>query len=517
LLVETTPKGHCVYRHFYNLAENPFKLAPDPAYHFRGRHQEEAIAHLQYAVTEGEGFIAISGDPGVGKTMACRMFVENLDDRAEAAYIFGPVGSPVELLKAINGELGLETTTDSLKRLTEDLNDYLMQKKVAGKRVAVFLDDAQSLSDEVLEQVRLLSNLETTRDKLLQIVLVGRPGLADTLASRELRQLGQRVSVAYHIGPLSREETAAYIQHRLSVASRVPGVRFDADAVRRIHRYSRGVPRNINIACDRALSAAFARKAKRVDGEIAAEAIAYLRGASRQPHERARLLRVLGWAAAGVLLLVAATAYYYDRSPDALEMPAAVPTSTPGSNSVEASRAAPPAETSPVSEMEPVPAASAALPAEEAVSEHVAPPGPSAENETANDPEAERTAAVQPPTEAPKAAKPPPPLEKTPPDGPKAPPKIEAASPDTTEPAPVYSHSVQVGAFLEEDNAERIASELVAKGYPARIVTISDLHNRTWHTVRIGDFPTREPALRRAAEFSAREQMDAAVRPYNAF
>jgi cell division protein FtsN len=290
-------------------------------------------------------------------------------------------------------------------------------------------------------------------------------------------------------------------------------VRFDAEAVHRIHKYSRGIPRHINIACDRALTAGFARKAKRIDGEIAAEAIAYLRGAARRPNNRSRRLGVLGWTAAGFLMLLAAAAYHYHGSPEAPQTQTAVPTSSPATTAIEASRNASPEETPPVFEPEPGPGAP---PAAETVSQTVAPP---LATETAVEPETATATAARPmPAEPPPpAAETSPPRAAAPVDAPEAPPENETVSPATATPAPVYTHSVQVGAFLEEENAGRIASELAAKGYPAKIVPINDPRNRTWHTVRIGDFPSRELAVRRAAEFSAREQRDTAVRPYNAF
>jgi general secretion pathway protein A len=243
-----------MFLQYFDFKENPFKLASDPAYLFLGRHHEEAIAHLKYAVLEGEGFIAITGEKGVGKTTVCSSFAEKLDDNTEVAYICKPASDPKELLKTINDEFGVLSETKDAKDLTDSLNTFLMQKKLDGKKAAIFLDDAQSLNRNVLEQVRLISNLETTKDKLLQIILIGEPILSQMLASQALRQLGQRVSVGYNIDALTYDETMAYIQHRLTIASKGAPIRFDSKAVRRIFRYSGGVPRTINIACERALN-----------------------------------------------------------------------------------------------------------------------------------------------------------------------------------------------------------------------------------------------------------------------
>ena len=162
---------------FFGFKDNPFKLAPDPAYLFLGRHYEEALAHLRYAVTEGEGFTVITGERGIGKTTICRAFLDTLGDGTAAAVISSPVSSPGDLLRRINTALGIPGKADTLKGLIDPLNDFLMRQKLAGRKVAVFIDDAQSLGLEVLEQIRLISNLETTREKLIQIVLVGEPGL----------------------------------------------------------------------------------------------------------------------------------------------------------------------------------------------------------------------------------------------------------------------------------------------------------------------------------------------------
>ena len=247
-----------MYRQLFDLKKNPFRQPTDPERLFLGRHHEEALAHLTYAVMEGEGFSVITGESGVGKTTICRSFVERLNQEVVAAYITAKTGlSPLQLLKQINAELKVRNDIDTIKDLTDALNTFLIQRKREGRKVALFVDDAQLLSTAALEQVRLVSNLETTRDKLLQIVLIGRPALSNMLGAPSLRQIGQRVSVNYFISPLDYEETVAYIQHRISISSAGPPVRFDQAAIRPIYKFTKGIPRKINIVCDRILTTAY--------------------------------------------------------------------------------------------------------------------------------------------------------------------------------------------------------------------------------------------------------------------
>jgi len=180
---------------FFGLKDDPFKLAFDPAYLFMGRHHEEATAHLRYAVAEGEGFTVITGERGIGKSTLCRAFVDSVAAETSTAFLSSPLPTARDLLQRMNLQLGIPAEGENSKDLIDALNEYLMRQRLAGRKVAVFIDDAQTLTPEVLEQVRLISNLETTRDKLIQIVLIGEPELMKMLDSRELRQMGQRVSV----------------------------------------------------------------------------------------------------------------------------------------------------------------------------------------------------------------------------------------------------------------------------------------------------------------------------------
>ncbi|MGA9262253.1 MAG: AAA family ATPase, partial [Desulfobacterales bacterium] len=301
-----------MYRQLFGFKKNPFRQPTDSERLFLGRHHEEALAHLTYAVMEGEGFSVITGESGVGKTTVCRSFVERLNQEVVAAYIAAMTGlGPLQLLKAINAEFKARSDIDTIKDLTDALNAFLIQKKREDKKVALFIDDAQLLSTAALEQVRLLSNLETTRDKMLQIVLIGRPALSKMLGAPSLRQIGQRVSVNYFISPLDYEETVAYIQHRISISSSGPPVRFDQAAIRPIYKFTKGIPRKINIACDRILTAAYKYRERTITKKTVKDVL-------RQWHNGPDLALYYSFrqklpaiAIAGVLILTAAVSSIY--------------------------------------------------------------------------------------------------------------------------------------------------------------------------------------------------------------
>lgn len=262
-----------MYNQFFGFTERPFRLVPNPAFLYLSRMHEEVLAHLNYAAAYGDGFVEVTGEVGTGKTTLCRMFLENLDENTEAAYIFNPKLDALQLLKAINDEFGIASDTDSVKALIDRLNTFLLEQKAKGKRVLLLIDEAQNLIPDVLEQLRLLSNLETTTSKLLQIILVGQPELGELLNTGALRQLNQRITLTCHLVPLTFAETRAYIRHRIHVASRNPGLEFSAGAFRSIFRYSGGVPRLINIACDRALLTAYTRNKHRITKPIVKRAL----------------------------------------------------------------------------------------------------------------------------------------------------------------------------------------------------------------------------------------------------
>ena len=257
-----------MYKNFFGFNERPFKLVPNPAYLFLSRSHEEALAHLTYAVIQGEGFMEITGEVGTGKTTLCRAFLEHLDDNTKTAYIFNPNLNSFELLKAINDEFGIPSDADNAKDLIDTLNAFLIEQKTRGNHTVLLIDEAQNLTNEVLELLRLLSNLETAKHKLLYIILVGQPELKEKLDSYELRQLRQRISLSCRLIPLGFNDVRNYIQHRINVASKKPGIRFAEGAYRSIYNYSKGIPRLVNIVCDRALLTAFGLDQKEITQKI---------------------------------------------------------------------------------------------------------------------------------------------------------------------------------------------------------------------------------------------------------
>ncbi len=292
-----------MYKSYFGFREKPFKLVPNPVYLFLSKSHEIALAHLTYATDQGEGFVVIIGEVGTGKTTLCRNYLEGLGDRTSSAYIFNPRLDASQLLGSICAEFGIVTEANRIKDLLDLLNQYLIAQNAAGRRVVLLIDEAQGLSIENLELVRMLSNLETTRSKLLQIILVGQPELGETLDSYDMRQLAQRISLIYHLAPLSPRETEAYIYHRLRVAADRQTVHFSADACRGAYQYSKGIPRLINIVCDRALLLAFSNNHPKVTNSIMQAAIRELmsRGQVRQAGRKWSYL-----VAGATLLLVAA-------------------------------------------------------------------------------------------------------------------------------------------------------------------------------------------------------------------
>ncbi len=248
-----------MYRAFFGLNEKPFAITPDPRYLFLSERHAEALAHLLYGITEAGGFIQLTGEVGTGKTTVVRSLLAQTPQHAEIALILNPRMTAPEFLLTICEELGIgvqDSATSSLKDLVDILSQYLLRAHGAGKRVVLIVDEAQNLAPEVLEQVRLLTNLETNTQKLLQIILIGQPELRDLLDRNELRQLAQRITGRYHLCPLTIEETTAYVRHRLRVAGAISDI-FTPQALREVHRLSRGVPRLINVLCDRALLGAY--------------------------------------------------------------------------------------------------------------------------------------------------------------------------------------------------------------------------------------------------------------------
>jgi general secretion pathway protein A len=271
-----------MYKTHFGFREKPFQLVPNPAYLFLSKSHEEALAHLNYAVSQGDGFVQITGEVGTGKTTLCRAFIEGLDPDIEVAYLFNPTLNAVELLEALHDEWAIPYEKGaSPKRLIDSLNGFLMKKKARGQKVLLVIDEAQHLKGEVLEQIRLLSNLETHTEKLLQIILVGQPELADMMSSYALRQLGQRITLCASLRPLSFRDTVRFIQHRLHIAGPGARVDFTRSAYRKIFRYAKGIPRLIHIVCDRALLVAYVLEKDRITGPIVRTAIRELTGSRK--------------------------------------------------------------------------------------------------------------------------------------------------------------------------------------------------------------------------------------------
>ncbi len=257
-----------MYAGYFGLSENPFAITPDPRYLFLSGRHTEALAHLLYGVTESGGFIQLTGEVGTGKTTLIRSLLEKLPDTVDAALIINPRVSIPEFLRAICHELHVGYTPEySAQELIDALNTNLLQAHARGRRVVLIIDEAQALSREVLEQVRLLTNLETSRQKLLQIILVGQPELRALLARDDLRQLAQRITGRYHLEPLSHRDTRAYVHHRLNVAGALAPI-FTASGLRAVWRFTQGIPRLINIVCDRALLGAYTHELRQVDGAL---------------------------------------------------------------------------------------------------------------------------------------------------------------------------------------------------------------------------------------------------------
>ncbi len=260
-----------VYLKYFGLAESPFAITPDPSFVYLSPAHRDALAHLLHGVGEGGsgGFVQLTGEVGTGKTTMCRCLLDQLPAKTRVALILNPLVTPREMLATICEELGIDTRdiADSSKALVDALNAYLLQMHADGWRVVVVIDEAQNLSPESLEQVRLLTNLETAKHKLLQMVLLGQPELRDLLQRQDLRQLAQRITARYHLKPLDEAETAAYVRHRMEVAGS-PRNPFTRSALKAVYNRSGGVPRLINIIADRALAGAYTREALTVSPRL---------------------------------------------------------------------------------------------------------------------------------------------------------------------------------------------------------------------------------------------------------
>jgi general secretion pathway protein A len=307
-----------MYARHFGLSHEPFSLAPDPRYLFMSERHREALAHLLYGVKGGGGFVLLTGEIGAGKTTVARCFLEQIPERCNVAYIFNPKLTVEELLRSICDEFRIPyehagAGTPTVKDYVDALNEFLLRTHAIGQNNVLVIDEAQNLSVDVLEQLRLLTNLETSERKLLQIILIGQPELRTMLARPELEQLAQRVVARYHLEPLSQRETSHYLRHRLSVAGMTGLVPFDRDARRRIFELTRGVPRRINLLADRALLGAYAGNSPRADREIvdqaAREVFGEVAGAAGAASPVRRAALIGGAVVAGLALVAAAVVW----------------------------------------------------------------------------------------------------------------------------------------------------------------------------------------------------------------
>jgi|UPI000316BA5D general secretion pathway protein A len=326
------PDRETMYTRFFRLTDAPFSIAPNPRFLYPSARHREALAHLIYGIKEeGGGFVALTGEVGTGKTTLCRCLIEQLPENVDVALILNPRLDALELLAAVCDELhiGYPQAGASLKLLVDSLNEYLLTAHAKGRRTVLVIDEAQNLSFDVLEQIRLLTNLETSEHKLLQIILIGQPELTRLLEQKRLRQLAQRITARYHLTPLTRAETIDYIQHRLSVSG-CPAPLFTRPALAAVHRLSGGIPRLINIICDRALLGAYAQGKFQADRTTVRRAAREVLPRNLHPRFLRRLLlgvAVVALSGAGIVLI--------GRTPggntasSAQEAPATAPTAPP--------------------------------------------------------------------------------------------------------------------------------------------------------------------------------------------
>jgi len=267
-----------MYLDFYGLTQAPFDITPNPRFLFHSAKHREAINHLLYGIRGRKGFVQLTGEVGAGKTTLCRALLEQLDDRFSTALILNPVMSAEELVRAVAAEFGLNVTGRDRLETIATINEHLLLQAQNGRDCVLIIDEAQDLTDDLLEQVRLLSNIELDVRKLVQIILLGQPELRDRLNNPRLRQLRQRITVRYHLAPLTRTEVSQYVQHRLELAGSDGAPQFTHPAFWRIFHYSGGIPRLVNAVCDKALLAGFVEQSERINYRMVNHAIRELEG-----------------------------------------------------------------------------------------------------------------------------------------------------------------------------------------------------------------------------------------------
>lgn len=257
-----------MYLDFLGLREKPFSITADPAFLYLSRKHREALSHMVFGIRERKGFVEITGEIGTGKTTLCKALLRQLDPTTKTALMLQPCLSELQLLQAVIQDFGLNPMRNTRLDLFNQLNLFLLEQARIGHNVVLVIDEAQNLTPRLLEQIRLLSNLETDKEKLIQIILVGQPQLREKLAQPALEQLRQRIGVRYHMLPLDSDEVSTYIEHRLRVAGSDGSLEWTADGAEEVFRCSRGIPRLINQICDRSLLACYVVRTKRIDGDM---------------------------------------------------------------------------------------------------------------------------------------------------------------------------------------------------------------------------------------------------------
>jgi len=305
-----------MYKKFFGFKEKPFEIAPDPAFVYLSEVHQEALAHLQYAIQEGKGFSVVTGEAGTGKTTLVRKLLGNMDGNVQTCYIFNPVMNRVDFLNYICHDLGIDS--DGIKSLGQSLtalHNYLLQCFTNDEKVFLIIDEAQSLESDLLHEIRLLTNLETAKYKLLHVILLGQPELNVTLSEPQFRPLKQRIAIRYHLRPLTLKESKEYIIYRLKRAGSKNLRIFDDGAIREIFRYSQGIPRLINIVCDNALLTGFSREQARIGGNIIQSVIRDLE-VKETPPWSLKVKIILYVVVILILLVCAAFGLLYFISPD---------------------------------------------------------------------------------------------------------------------------------------------------------------------------------------------------------
>lgn len=297
-----------MYKEYFGLKENPFSIAPDPHYFYMSEGHREALAHLLYGIKSEGGFILLTGEVGTGKTTICRCLLQQIPEDTEIAFVLNPKLTVGELLASICDEFGIgyPAGTTSVKIFVDAIYNFLLETHEKGRRAILILEEAQNLSVDVLEQIRLLTNLETNQRKLLQIIMIGQPELKDILENEQLRQLSQRITARYHLGPLRAREVAGYVEHRLSVAGLIRGELFPPETIKALYQLSGGVPRLINLICDRALLGAYVQGKEHVDRKTLITAEREVTGTAVLKRHRKKMVQLISAGACVVVVMVIA-------------------------------------------------------------------------------------------------------------------------------------------------------------------------------------------------------------------